>query len=68
MKDFWDVWGFPIVIGSIVVLFFVGVGFFVKYSDDKYRDNCHKAGGHVIEVNNGKVCADDDMKIVIVKG
>jgi hypothetical protein len=67
---FWDwfrdlPWG--VILGWLLVLGIIGSAIFwaVKTNVD-FKNDCHRRGGHVVEIrDDDKICVDDEWRVLI---
>jgi hypothetical protein len=57
---------FPVVIIAACLSVAGGVGWLIYSDVDDYRRQCHRAGGHIVEVKDEEICVDHDGKVIFI--
>lgn len=66
MRTFRNFNWFPLIVVLIAIAGAAGLVYVIARTTADYRNQCHDAGGHIVEVSGSHVCVDHDNRIILV--
>lgn len=57
---------FGFLMTVVIIAFIAGLGWIIWLDIDGNRQECHRAGGHIINVNSNEVCVDHDNRVILL--
>lgn len=64
--DWFDEWGFVAGVTLAIIIVLTSIGVLIYRDVDGRRAECHRAGGHMIVVQDVEVCVDHDNRVLIL--